>query len=109
MNNDKPEKDIQADILAYLRTLGIRHTVTDAATNWKIHRRKTKRSWPDITGILLGGKALLIEVKTKTGGFKPGQEEMLDDLSSTGAEVIVARSVEDVAKRLAKYYGKCEV
>jgi hypothetical protein len=56
---------------------------------------------PDIVGVLPGGKALYIEVKTATGRLSPHQEKFLSILENAGAVAFVARSVEDVMQRLS--------
>lgn len=56
---------------------------------------------PDIVGVLPGGKALYIEVKTETGRLSPHQEKFLNNLELSGAVAFVARSVEDVMQRLS--------
>lgn len=98
----KLEKEVQTEILQFLDSFGIPYSVTDASTNWRIHRRSMKRSWPDITAVLSpGGRCLCIEVKTEDGGYQPGQEDMLTRLKAAGALAITARSVEDVKMAIA--------
>src|SRR5262245_14161497 len=105
------ERDIQTGICQLLDTLGILYTVSDAGgavrcptcKGWvrASRRRGTVRtSWPDITGVLPGGRMLAIEVKRIIGSFRPGQPEMLAALVRAGALVIIARSIDDVRQAL---------
>jgi hypothetical protein len=91
----KSEKEIQRDIVQYLKTLDLAYTVTDASVNFRLHRRKMRKSWPDITAILPGGRTWAIEVRTEKGLYKPGQKEMLAGLAGFGALVTVARCLQD--------------
>jgi hypothetical protein len=98
------EVDIQRGICQYLDLRRIPFSITDASrtfgTDGKPRRGKVRKSWPDISGCLPGGRMLAVEVKTATGGFQPGQEEMLERLRRQGALVIVARSIDDVKRAL---------
>ena len=58
------------------------------------------RGAADIQGVVPGGKALHVEIKTETGKLSPFQEEFLDRVSSLGGIAIVARSVEELEKDL---------
>ena len=55
---------------------------------------------PDLCGVIAGGRAIYIEVKSATGRVRPAQEKFLSMLRLMGALVIVARSVEDVTRWL---------
>jgi len=50
---------------------------------------------PDIHGMLRGGRALYIEVKTQTGRLTPEQQKFLALAKHHGAAAGVARSVND--------------
>jgi len=91
----KSEREIQLDIVAYLKTLNIQHTITDSGVNARLRRRKMRKSWPDITALLPGGRMWCIEVKTPKGKYQEGQEDQLKDLTYCGAMVTVARSLQD--------------
>ena len=63
--------------------------------------RALPTGWPDLTGVLApSGRLVLIETKTPTGRVSAAQSALHAVLSRFGALVIVARSVEDVAKAL---------
>ena len=100
MSGAKPEKEIQAEILAYLDGRGIAVWRFPGQAVIK-QGRKTKshlKGFPDLFGICPGreGRLFVIEVKTAKGTFYPEQEEWLNLLRALGVKTIVARSVEDV-------------
>lgn len=88
------EKDITAQIRNYLKLKGILHYKA-----WQ--GLGSTKGLPDIVGVLPGGKALYIEVKTEAGRLSPHQEKFLNNLELAGAMAFVARSVEDVMHRLS--------
>lgn len=111
------EKDIQAQIVAYLKIKGIEHTVTNADRTWGkgggVRQSKVVKGWPDISGVLpvkvaglKVGLALYVEVKTRNGTIKPEQRETLNSLANAGAACVLARDVEDVVWLVAAYKGK---
>lgn len=54
----------------------------------------------DILGIMRGGRFLAIEVKTATGRQSEHQKNFQNMIESFGGVYILARSVEDVKRRL---------
>ena len=56
----------------------------------------------DIIGILPGGRFLAIEVKTDRGKATPKQERFIEEINHGGGLAFVARSVEDVMKKLGE-------
>lgn len=52
----------------------------------------------DLLGVLPGGKALFLEIKTPKGKPSEAQTNFLAQVSSVGAIAGVARSIEDVIK-----------
>lgn len=91
------ESDIQRSIVAYLRARGIPFTVTDAGmTRHRGAGKRVTRGWPDISGVLPGGRFLAIEVKREKGVLSPEQVTLHERLRKAGALVVVARQVEDV-------------
>ena len=58
-------------------------------------RANTQRGMSDIMGILKDGRTLAIEVKSRTGRMRPGQEEFLQTIRSAGGVAGVCRSVDD--------------
>jgi hypothetical protein len=55
---------------------------------------------PDLQ-IVYKGRAIFIELKTKTGAIRPSQRWVHERLTLAGAVVVTLRSVEDVAVFLA--------
>jgi hypothetical protein len=95
----RPEKDVQRSICEYLKLRRIPYTVTDAGRHVKQGvkaRSKVTEFWPDVTAILPGGRALLIECKSETGKASEGQAAMIEQLRKQGAIAIIARSASDV-------------
>lgn len=102
------EAQIQKQIVAYLTSQRIPHSVTDAteAFNRNGQRvRRVSRGWPDLVGCIPAvgrgngvacGAFLAIEVKSAKGKLRPDQARTLHELYRAGAIVVVARSVEDV-------------
>ena len=63
-------------------------------------RANTQRGMSDIMGALMDGRTLAIEVKSRTGRMRPGQEEFLASIRAAGGVAGVCRSVEDAQKLL---------
>jgi hypothetical protein len=63
-------------------------------------RANTARGMSDIMGVLRDGRTLAIEVKSRTGRMRPGQEEFLQTIRQAGGVAGVCRSVEDAVKLL---------
>jgi hypothetical protein len=63
-------------------------------------RANTQRGMSDIMGILKDGRTLAIEVKSRTGRMRPGQEEFLQTIRQAGGVAGVCRSVDDAQKLL---------
>jgi hypothetical protein len=64
-------------------------------------RANTQRGMSDIMGVLRDGRTLAIEVKSRTGRMRPGQEEFLQTIRQAGGVAGVCRSVEDAVALLA--------
>jgi hypothetical protein len=97
------EGEIQADILAALRHLGVMAWRNPIGQGRFGSRSRHSAGLPDIGGILMGGRALLIEVKrpkAKPRSNEVKQNEHLQRARDMGALVIVARSVQDVLTEL---------
>ncbi len=86
------ERDITASIRDYLRIRKIFHW-----KNWS--GLGSTPGIPDIIGVLPGGRALFIEVKTAKGHLSDHQENFLKNAGDMGAMCIVARSVQDLIER----------
>ena len=63
-------------------------------------RANTQRGMSDIMGALKDGRTLAIEVKSRTGRMRPGQEEFLQQIRAAGGVAGVCRSVEDAVRLL---------
>ncbi len=63
-------------------------------------RANTAKGMSDIMGVLRDGRTLAIEVKSRTGRMRPGQEEFLATIRNAGGVAGVCRSVEDAQRLL---------
>jgi hypothetical protein len=63
-------------------------------------RANTQKGMSDIMGVLRDGRTLAIEVKSRTGRMRPGQEEFLATIRQAGGVAGVCRSVDDAVKLL---------
>ena len=93
MNTVVSEKEITRGIREILRAHGIFHYKA-----WQ--GALSEKGIADIIGVLPGGKALAIEVKTKRGRLSEYQEKFLDRFKAAGGIAFVARSPGDVIKKL---------
>ena len=104
--SEKPlEKDIQAAILQYLRLhpkIAFVGRFNSGAIQGE-HNGQTRfiqfnsiRGFPDIHGMLRGGKALYIEVKRPGGKPTTDQEQFMNHATKHGAAGLIAYSLEDV-------------
>ena len=63
-------------------------------------RANTQKGMSDIMGVLKDGRTLAIEVKSRTGRMRPGQEEFLATIRQAGGVAGVCRSVDDAVRLL---------
>ena len=63
-------------------------------------RANTQRGMSDVMGALMDGRTLAIEVKSRTGRMRPGQEEFLASIRAAGGVAGVCRSVDDAVRLL---------
>src|SRR5262249_40744882 len=82
-------------------------SVTDAALVFEERGKVAGRAvlsdgWPDVTGVLAGGRFLGVETKSLDGRLRPSQIACHAALRASGALVIVPRSVEDFARLLSE-------
>ena len=63
-------------------------------------RANTQRGMSDIMGAMMDGRTLAIEVKSRTGRMRPGQEEFLASIRAAGGVAGVCRSVDDAVRLL---------
>lgn len=87
------ERDITIQIRNYLKIKRIFH--------WKAWQGLgSEKGVPDILGVLPGGKALMIEIKTEKGRVSEQQEAFIEKARKLGAVAFVARSVNEVMQVL---------
>ncbi|HEY6329946.1 MAG TPA: hypothetical protein VI756_11460 [Blastocatellia bacterium] len=100
------EDDIQNGICEYLKLRHIPFCVTDASlvvVDGKVAgRRCLQDGWPDVVAVLGGGRLLAIETKTQAGKLRPAQVQVLGDLQSAGAVVMIPRSVAEFVDSLER-------
>ncbi|MBI5725046.1 MAG: hypothetical protein HZA50_13880 [Planctomycetes bacterium] len=100
----KPELAIQKSILAHLRAMGCLVAVTDAGAAYKAGAflgDAIPKGWPDITGLLPGGRFIGVECKSESGRQSPAQIRMACEIKLRNGIYILARGVEDVEKGIA--------
>lgn len=92
------ENALRAAVEAYLEKRGdLLWTRTDAASKDERARgRHVRRGWPDLTIILEGNRALLIELKTRTGRVSGAQCAILLRAQRMGIPATVCRTVREV-------------
>lgn len=97
----KTEAEIQADIMAALRDLGVLATRVPMGQGRFGSRSRHSAGLPDIIGVLPGGRFLGIEVKRPGAAKRKNeakQSEWIERARNRGALVIVATSVDDVLR-----------
>lgn len=105
------EKQIQNEILHFLRILGVYCWQNDSVGIYdpvkKIYRKNRSayhlNGVSDILGII-GGRFLAIEVKSETGRLTPEQRVFIAHINEEGGVAFVARSLRDVAVNLSKFF-----
>jgi VRR-NUC domain len=96
------EQAIQSEILRYLRARGVMAWKAGTGAVRAEYKGRSRfvrfgvPGQPDILGVLPGGRALAIEVKTAKGVLTPAQRVFLAAISEHGALTLVARSVAEV-------------
>lgn len=103
-----PEKQIENQILSYLKIMGAFVWKNDSVGIWDPKKRifRKKQSIHHLKGVadILGvykGKPLAIEVKSKTGRASKDQLLFLEAFKKHGGIAGVARSIDDVTKILS--------
>lgn len=99
------EKDIQKQILMLLKKHPKIHWVARFNSGTFINgdryiKSNSQDGMSDILGMFKGGRLLAIECKSRTGIVKPHQQNFLDLINAGGGLGFVARSVEDVIRKL---------
>jgi hypothetical protein len=99
----RPEREVQKQIIIYLRRIGALVAVTDSgashvAGGWT--GSKIPTGWPDLTCCLPGGRFCGIECKADNGKQSPFQADMQKRIEKIGGIYILARCVGDVVEAL---------
>lgn len=81
----------------------IKHNPDGSITIYRPRRFKTglPPGFSDLFGVSADGRAIFIEVKSKTGRLRPEQENFLAQMARAGALAGVARSPEEAKKILS--------
>lgn len=107
-----PERTIQAQVLQYLRYRGIKAFRINSGmiSTGEKHSRRMIRLAPkgsaDIWGVLPGGRAVFVEIKTPKGRTTVLQEMFLEEMREQGAVAFVARSIEDCERELEEVMAR---
>ena len=100
----KPERAVQKAVLRWLRANGCLVTVTDAGAAYRagaFSGDAVPAGWPDVTGLLPGGRFIGVECKAPKGRQSPAQKTMEQEIRNRNGIYIVARSIEDVQNGIA--------
>lgn len=110
IGTDKPERDIQKEIMDWLALWGYTHwrsytgpVVRGGHRGSKVFFTKNPMAgYPDITGFFKGDmahKMFVIEVKTHKGRMSPEQKQWFKLLERHGVVCVLARKLEHVIER----------
>lgn len=92
-----PEQIVKDDICSWLERRGALFTLhVRGKMRYSSHRMV--RGWPDIHGVWLDGRALMIEVKAKGGTISEDQMRVMDAAKKLGAHAFFAYGLDDVVK-----------
>jgi hypothetical protein len=98
------EDDLRQQIVDYLALHSIICSITDSGLIVRegeaTGRAVMQPGWPDITGVLPGGRFLAIELKSRDGRLRPAQVSILNAMRKAGGLVIVARSLTEVIEAI---------
>jgi hypothetical protein len=93
------ETDLRSAVEDYLsRRRDLVWSRTDAGgKDPKTRGRNVRAGWSDLTIVVRGGRAVLVELKRPKGGrMRPAQKKLRADVLRLGGVAVVARSVADV-------------
>ena len=100
----KPERAVQKACAAWLRAHGALVAATDAGAAYRagsFFGDAIPPGWPDITGLLPGGRFIGVECKAKGGRQSAAQKRIEHEVRKRNGIYVLARSVEDLAKEIA--------
>ena len=99
----KPERTVQRGCLAVLHELGALVAVTDAGAAYRagaFFGDAVPAGWPDITGLLPGGRFVGVECKALSGRQSTAQKEMVHEITRRGGIYVLAHGAEDLREAL---------
>jgi hypothetical protein len=97
----RPERSLQKAILLWLKACGCLAVVTDAGAAYRagaFGADTVPAGWPDITGLLPGGRFIGVEVKAPSGRQSPAQLSIEAEIRRRRGIYVLAYSVEDVRR-----------
>jgi hypothetical protein len=100
----KPERAVQKAIALWLRAKGALVAITDAGAAYRagaFFGDALPAGWPDITGLLPGGRFIGVECKAPGGLQSEMQKHIQQAIRLRGGIYVLARSIEDVEKGIA--------
>ena len=114
------ERQVQADICAYLRAVRLPFSITNAEATYNVNGQLVKRvamGWQDLTvcenggmNPVFAGKLLAIEVKRPFGGkLSYDQAVNLQNIYRANGLICIARSVDDVVAVRATGIRQCDL
>lgn len=97
----KPEREVQKEIRAWLRSTGRPYTISDATKTLNVYGKQVQRivsGWPDLTTITgTNARMFCIEVKKPYRGLLSREQALrLRQLHAHGVLICIARSLDDV-------------
>lgn len=60
------------------------------------------RGWPDITGVMPGGRFIAVEVKTGRGRLTSEQAAVRSEIESRGGVYVLCRDIDDLIEALGR-------
>ena len=100
----KPERAVQRAVVLWLRAQGALVAITDAGAAYRagaFFGDSLPAGWPDITGLLSGGRFIGVECKAPGGKQSPAQEAMEQEIRRRNGIYVLAQGVDDVEKGIA--------
>lgn len=100
MESEKELESLVLEFLSYHPKVALVWRSDSGFTRGRITKSPYRIGVSDIQGVLRGGRALLIELKTPKGKVRPAQKEWLRSAARSGAAVGICRSLEEVESML---------
>jgi hypothetical protein len=97
----KPEKKVQKEIACWLLSRGVIAVVTDAGVLYGMSCG-IPPGWPDLTGIMPGGRFVGVECKAAKGRQSEDQKEVQRIIGRLGGLYILAHSLDELKAELRK-------